>query len=147
MARHHGPRGINGVVEMAALRFWLVSALVLSAQSSAADSSCCDPASPFRPGEAYPETLAGCDTLRRWADAAPRTDNRITLGIKGRLTGIHTDGVMAYLLMCEPADVQVMCVTYSANDLSRGDVVVFGGGYSRLDDHHVVLDPCLASRE
>ena len=67
--------------------------------------------------------------------------------MKGQLTGVHSDGVMAYLLMCEPADVQVMCVTYSANDLTRGDVVVLGGGYSRMDGHHVVLDPCLASRD
>lgn len=60
---------------------------------------------------------------------------------------MHSDGVMANLLMCEPDEVQVMCVTYSANSLKRGDVVVLGGGYSRPDDHHVVLDPCLASRE
>lgn len=43
---------------------------------------------------------------------------------------MHSDGVMAYLLMCEPDGVQVMCVTYSANSLKRGDVVVLGGGYS-----------------
>ena len=120
---------------------------MLSAGPTSAESPCCDPDSPFRPGEAYPETLATCDTIGRWADQAPKTDDRITLGIEGRLTGVHTDGVMAYLLMCEPSEVQVMCVTYSANDLARGDVVVFGGGYSRLDDHHVVLDPCLASAE
>lgn len=134
---------------MAAFRFLflILVAFCLSAQPSWADSPCCDPASPFRPGEAYPETLATCDTMGHWAERAPKTDNRITLGIKGQITGVHTDGVMAYLLMCEPSEVQVMCVTYSANDLARGDVAVLGGGYSRLDGHHVVLDPCLASSE
>ncbi|MBS7544214.1 hypothetical protein KHC19_13990 [Ancylobacter oerskovii] len=109
------------------------------------DEACCDPASPFRPGEAYPDTLATCETLRHWADRAPQTDDRITLGIHGALTGVHFDGVMAYLLMCDPAGVQVMCVTYGTNGRVPGDVVVFGGGYSRVDDHHVMLDPCLAS--
>ncbi|WP_454684392.1 hypothetical protein [Ancylobacter moscoviensis] len=131
---------------MKARRILLYMALVLSAPPSFAESACCDPESPFRPGEAYPETLASCETIRHWADRAPATDKRITLGIKGRLTGVHADGVMAYLLMCEPSEVQVMCVTYNANGLARGDEVVFGGGYGRLDAHHVVLDPCLASR-
>ena len=132
---------------MAAFRLILSITLILSAQPLSAGIPCCDPASPFRPGEAYPETLATCDTLSFWANRAPETDNRITVGIKGRLTGVHSDGVMAYLLMCEPTDVQVMCVTYKANDLARGDVVILGGGYSRVDEHHVVLDPCLASSE
>ncbi|GLK72141.1 hypothetical protein GCM10017643_22570 [Ancylobacter dichloromethanicus] len=130
-----------------AARFLLALPAVLLAISPApaAEPDCCDPAGPFRPGEAYAETLATCETLPHWADRAPNTGNRITLGIEGTLTGVHTDGVMAYLLMCEPAQVQVMCITYSANDLKPGDVVVFGGGYGRLDAHHVALDPCLAS--
>ncbi|MCB4769940.1 hypothetical protein LGR54_15075 [Ancylobacter sp. Lp-2] len=122
--------------------FFAAAALPLSAEGG-----CCDPASPFRPGEAYPETLATCETLPHWADRAPATDDRITLGLKGKLTGVHSDGVMAYLLMCEPAAVQVMCVTYGTNGLAPGDSVVFGGGYSRVDAHHVMLDPCLASVE
>lgn len=132
---------------MAASRYLFLLALLFPSQSAFAERPCCDPESPFRAGEAYPETLATCETIGQWADRAPTTDNRITLGIKGQLTGVHTDGVLAYLLMCEPSQVQVMCATYSANDLARGDVVVFGGGYSRLDDHHVVLDPCLAAPE
>lgn len=129
--------------------FLLLSAsLALVAQPAASDDDdCCDPASPFRAGEAYPDELATCATLVHWAERAPKTDNRITLGIEGKLTGVHSDGVMAYLLMCEPAAVQVMCVTYSTNGHVPGDVVILGGGYSRVDDHHVMLDPCLASTE
>ncbi|TCK30596.1 hypothetical protein EV667_0688 [Ancylobacter aquaticus] len=131
---------------MASRALLAIPALILALVTNApAEEGCCDPAGPFRPGEAYPETLATCDTLGHWADRAPKTDDRITLGIEGAITGVHSDGVMAYLLMCAPAQVQVMCVTYSANDLKRGDVMVFGGGYSRVDAHHVVLDPCLAS--
>lgn len=139
---------LGGEMTLAA-RFHILSALLafIAQPLAAQEGGCCDPASPFRPGEAYPDTLATCDTIRHWANRAPRTDDRVTLGIRGALTGLHTDGVMAYLLMCEPADVQVMCVTYSANDLKRGDAVVMGGGYRRLDDHHVVLDPCLASAD
>ena len=133
---------------MVARPMLLAAAFLLAAQpSSSAEEECCDPAGPFGLGEAYPETLATCETLRHWADRAPKTDDRITLGIKGKLTGVHFDGVMAYLLMCEPADIQVMCVTYGTNGRVRGDVVVFGGGYSRVDAHHVMLDPCLASVE
>ena len=43
--------------------------------------------------------------------------------------------------------MQVMCVAYSANDMRPGDVVMFGGGYSRVGEKQVMLDPCLASRE
>lgn len=104
--------------------FLLLSAsLALVPQPAAADDDGrCDSAGPFRAGEAYPEELATCETLVHWAERAPKTDNRVTLGIKGKLTGVHSDGVMAYLLMCEPAAVQVMCVTYSTNGHVAGDV-------------------------
>lgn len=85
--------------------FLLLSAtLALVAQTAASDDDdCCNPASPFKAGEAYPDELAACETLVHWAERAPKTDSRITLGIKGKLTGVHSDGVMAYLPMCEPA--------------------------------------------
>jgi hypothetical protein len=48
--------------------------------------------------------------------------------------------------MCASPDVRVLCVTYQSNDMKRGDAVLFRGGYSRIDEDHVALDPCLASR-
>ena len=48
--------------------------------------------------------------------------------------------------MCAPPGVQVMCVTYSTNGLEAGDVVLFGGGYRRVGERQIMLDPCLASR-
>lgn len=43
----------------------------------------------------------------------------------------------------ERENVQVICVTYSTNDLERGDVVLLAGGYSRIDDQEIMLDRCL----
>ncbi len=40
-----------------------------------------------------------------------------------------------------------MCVTYSRNGMKIGDRVTLRGAYRAVDDRHVVLDPCLASRE
>lgn len=39
-----------------------------------------------------------------------------------------------------------MCVTYDDNGMKLGERVTLRGGYSRQDEHHGVLDPCLASR-
>lgn len=71
-------------------------------------------------------------------------DERIDLAIEGDLLQVRTDGALWYLVMC--ADVKVMCVTYQSNDMKAGDRVLFRGGYTRLDENHVVLDPCLANR-
>jgi hypothetical protein len=46
------------------------------------------------------------------------------------------------MAMCQ--DVQVMCVTYQSNGMKAGDRVLFRGAYTRLDENHVVLGPCLA---
>jgi hypothetical protein len=75
---------------------------------------------------------------------APEGDRRISLGITGALSAIEFDEALAYLVMCESSNVGVMCVTYSTNGLSPGDIVLFGGGYNRVEAHHM-LDPCLAS--
>jgi hypothetical protein len=101
---------------------------------------------PFTLGEEYPEEPATCETIKYWADRAPRTEDRISLGITGKLKAVKFDGTLAYLLMCEPPGVQVMCVTYSTNGLEAGDVVLFGGGYRRVGERQIMLDPCLASR-
>lgn len=60
---------------------------------------------------------------------------------------VHFNGVLALLVMCEPPGVEVMCVTYSTNGLEPGDTVLFAGGYTRIAEKRIVLDPCLASRE
>lgn len=106
---------------------------------------CCDPAGPFRPGEAYADVPATCETIGMWADRAPQTDSRITLSIVGELSAVEFDGTLAYLVMCREPGIQVLCVTYSTNGMQPGDIVLFGGGYKRLGAKQVMLDPCLAS--
>jgi len=66
--------------------------------------------------------------------------------IEGKLKAVKFDGTLAYLLMCEPPGAQVVCVTYSTNGLGPGDVVLFAGGYRRVGEKQIILDPCLASR-
>lgn len=111
----------------------------------AQEQSCCDPTGPFRPGEGYADEPATCETIGTWVDRAPQTDARITLSIVGPLSAVEFDGTLAYLVMCEQPGVQVMCVTYSTNGMQPGNVVLFGGGYKRVGDQQVMLDPCLAS--
>jgi hypothetical protein len=106
---------------------------------------CCGPDSPFRMGEAYPDRPATCETARYWIDRAPVTDARVSFAIRGKLVAAEWDGALAYLVMCEEADVQVLCVTYSKDGKDVGDAVLFGGGYSRAGERRIMLDPCLAS--
>lgn len=104
------------------------------------------PDSPFRMGEAYPDVPATCETINRWIDHAPETDDRVSLGIVGEIVSIDWDGALAYLVMCKEGGVQVLCVTYSKDGVAVGDKVLFGGGYSRAGDKQIMLDPCLASK-
>ncbi|SFQ11749.1 hypothetical protein SAMN05216176_101425 [Nitratireductor indicus] len=108
---------------------------------------CCDPAGPFRKGEAYADQPATCKTIADWIERAPAYDGRITMTTQGPLSAVETDGTLAYLVMCEAPGVQVLCVTYSTNGMQPGDVVLFAGGYSRVDETRVMLDPCLARAE
>jgi hypothetical protein len=127
----------------------LVSALALVFLPSAPlqAEECCDPAGPFRPGEAYADEPATCETIGHWMERAPQVDRRITLTMRGALSAVETDGVLAYLIMCPEAGVQVMCVAYSTNGMQPGELVTFAGGYARVGEKQVMLDPCLASRE
>ncbi|MDI6839158.1 MAG: hypothetical protein QMD99_26055 [Rhizobiaceae bacterium] len=106
-----------------------------------------DPEGPFRMGEGYAERPATCETIKRWIDQAPATDDRITLTITGRLAAVQWDGTLAYLVMCEEKNVQVMCVTYSKEGRNVGDTVLFAGGYARYGARRIMLDPCLAAPE
>lgn len=66
--------------------------------------------------------------------------------VQGELSAVHWNGVLAYLEMCDPKGLRVVCVTYATNGMRGGDVVTFGGGYASAGKEWVVLDPCLASR-
>ncbi|WP_156386515.1 hypothetical protein [Aureimonas sp. Leaf454] len=103
-----------------------------------------DPASPFRLGEGYPETPATCETIRHWVNQAPDYDGRISMTIVGSIVESHWDGALAYLVMCAPTGVQVMCVTYAPRDAAPDVSVMMAGGYQRIDENKVMLDPCLA---
>ncbi|MCC2609097.1 hypothetical protein [Neorhizobium petrolearium] len=106
-----------------------------------------DPDGPFRMGEGYADRPATCETVKHWIDHAPPTDDRITLTISGRLVAVDWDGTLAYLVMCDEKDVQVMCITYSKEGRNIGDPVLFAGGYARFGARRIMLDPCLASPE
>ncbi len=104
---------------------------------------CCDPEGPFAPGEGFPEEPATCETVKHWIDRAPTEKGRISFGIKGELVAAEWDGALAYLIMCQEHEVQVMCVTYSKEGKNVGDTLYFGGGYRRVGERQVMLDPCL----
>jgi hypothetical protein len=124
----------------------LITALLLTPTLPRA-ADCCDPQSPFREGEGYADTPATCENIAQWADRAPKTDARISLSIKGKLSAVHWTGVIAYIVMCDPKVMEVVCVTYETNDMRAGEVVSFAGGYSRRGDKQIFMDPCLATRE
>jgi hypothetical protein len=105
------------------------------------------PDSPFMLGEAYPDKSATCETVKHWIDKAPQIDARVTFAIEGRLVAAEWDGALAYLVMCEGSGIQVMCVTYSKDGRDVGNKMLFGGGYSRVGERRILLDPCLASPE
>ena len=103
--------------------------------------------SPYRLGEAYADIPATCETVKYWIDHPMEFDGRVTMTVRGELSAVEWDGVLAYLVMCEEPGVQVMCVTYSKENRNIGDTVLFGGGFQRVGDRQIMLDPCLASKE
>lgn len=128
-----------------AFRAIVVSMLVgLASQAPAAE--CCDPESPFRAAEGYPDIPASCETAPHWIEHAPEPDGRITFAIRGEIVAMEWDGALAYLVMCDEAAVQVMCVTYSREGREIGETVLFAGGYMRVGERQIMLDPCLASQ-
>jgi hypothetical protein len=132
---------------LAAAALSLLAGLLLLAPAAMSASDCCDPESPFREGEGYADTAATCENIAYWADRAPKTDERFSLSIKGKLSAVHWTGVIAYIVMCDEAKMEVVCVTYETNDMKAGDVVSFAGGYRRRGEKQIIMDPCLASRE
>lgn len=96
---------------------------------------------PFREAEGF-GTPATCETIDDWIDRVPDYDGRITMVMKGAVEESHWDGALAYLVMCKPEGIQVMCVTYAEREASP-QIVLFAGGYSRIGERQIVLDPCL----
>ena len=103
------------------------------------------PLGPFRPGEGLADRAATCATLPDWIDHAPGGGDRITLTVRGRLSAVDRDDALAYLVLCEAEEVQVLCVTYETGDFRPGDGAVMAGGYIRAGERQVMLDPCLAT--
>lgn len=102
-----------------------------------------------RPGFSTPEqpaSPAGCSDLEAALDGLPEPQARIDLSVVGILTLVQTDGALWYLAICSAPGIRVLCVTYDDNGMKLGERVTLRGGYNRQDEHHVVLDPCLASR-
>ena len=101
-----------------------------------------------RPGlaeaEMAPLRAAKCGELRAGLRELPELERRIDLWVEGRAVGMQTDGALWYILVCEQPDIRVLCVTYERNDMNVGDHVQARGAYSRRDENHVLLDPCLA---
>lgn len=125
----------------------VVAAATFVAMLSTSAQEWTRPDSPFVIGEAYPEVPATCETVKYWIDHAPETSDRVSFAIKGELVHSEFDGALAYLIMCDEAEVQVLCVAYSNDDRNVGDTVLFGGGYSRVGERQIMLDPCLAGKE
>jgi hypothetical protein len=85
---------------------------------------------------------ATCEELRQMSAGLKVPESRIDLAIVGQLTAIRSQGSFWYMEMCR--DLQVMCLTYQSGNMKVGDRVLFRGAYTRLDDNHVALGPCLA---
>ena len=73
----------------------------------------------------------------------PNPDDYFTIEVVGTLPDVHSDGVLAYMLMCSSPDPQVLCVTYSTSGRKKGDSVILAGTYSQRGPDHIMLDPCL----
>jgi hypothetical protein len=127
------------------IRIWVFLAALVSSAAAKADEPWQAPDSPFVIGEGYPATPATCESVRRWIEKAPSVDGRVSFAIRGELIAAEWDGTLAYLVMCEESGVQVLCVTYGTNGQKAGDTVLFGGGYARIDERRILLDPCIAT--
>jgi hypothetical protein len=96
--------------------------------------------------ERQPASLATCETLQWTLAGFKQPAHRVDLWVTGPLTLVHTDGVLWYLVICSPSGIRAMCVTYSDNGMKLGENVTLRGAFTRQDERHVALDPCLASR-
>jgi hypothetical protein len=100
----------------------------------------------FAEAEREPTGIASCESLEASLAGFQPPERRVDLWVSGALTLVQTDGVLWYLVLCSSPQVRVMCVTYSDNGMKVGERITLRGAYRAIDDRHVVLDPCLASR-
>nr|CAD6436332.1 hypothetical protein REQ54_03884 [Rhizobium sp. Q54] len=100
------------------------------------------------PPEGTPEQTAGCHDLQTIVrDFHRPLWERVDLWVSGPVTILDTDRVLWYVGVCDVPGVRVLCVTYSDNDVKLGDVATLRGAMRIQDPYHIVLDPCLASRD
>jgi hypothetical protein len=101
--------------------------------------------SPFADADMQPNIRARCDEIRRLTEGRETGEVRVDFSVTGSLALVHFDGALTYLGLCgTPPEPKVLCITYKDNGMKIGDVVTITGGYSRPDEDHIVLDPCLA---
>lgn len=104
-----------------------------------------------RPGlaeaERPPAAVATCGNLHAGLKGFEPPDRRVDLWVSGPLSMVRTDDALWYLVICSQPGIRVMCVTYADNGMKAGDRVTLRGAYRRQDEWHVLLDPCLASRD
>jgi hypothetical protein len=128
-----------------ALRAVLCAAAIVGVVQTAPGQEAPD-TGPFAGADMKSASQARCEELRKATRAVEAGPTRVDLSVVGTLTFVHHDGTLAYLGLCSPPDVRVLCITYQTNGLKIGDVVMVAGGYGRPDADHIVLDPCLASQ-
>jgi hypothetical protein len=102
----------------------------------------------FAPAEVIPERPARCDEVKDVIRDVPSPSglDRIDFSALGVLSLVHSDGVLAYMGICDEPDAKVLCVTYSTNDLKISNTVIVTGSYRKMAPNFVILDPCLTSR-
>lgn len=87
-----------------------------------------------------------CGDLRQAIDSHDLEREFLTvIAVEGEVLEIHQESGLTYVLICEPPDPFVLCVTYESNGNVSGDRVIVSGAYSRRGIDHVMLDPCLHS--
>jgi hypothetical protein len=95
-----------------------------------------------------PSFRVACSELRDAAQALEgREEELVTIQVVGPLREVRSDGALAYMLMCERPDPQVLCVTYETGGRKAGERAVLTGAYGRRGPDHILLDPCLHSSE
>lgn len=100
------------------------------------------------PAEGTPEQTASCHDLQTIVDDFHHPEwERVDLWVSGPVTILDTDRVLWYVGVCDVPGVRVLCVTYSTNDIKLGDVATLRGAMRIQDPKHILLDPCLGSRD
>jgi hypothetical protein len=122
-----------------------LAALLAGAFSSAAADDALRGRPALAEAEVPAERSAECGELRSMLRDLPEVERRIDLWVAGSAAAVQTDGALWYVVLCNAPDIRVLCVTYEDNGMQRGDRVIARGAYSRRDEDHVMLDPCLAS--